>query len=453
LSITSERSDNDDCVTLTISVSDTGQGMTKEQITSLFDEYSRFNTDSNRMTEGTGLGMSITRKLTLLMGGEISIDSEPGKGSTFTVRLPQKKVSDAVLGKDLANNLCNFRTNSSSRLRMIQPVREKMPYGSVLIVDDVETNIYVAKGLMYPYELKIESVDSGFEAIRKINDGNMYDIVFMDHMMPKMDGIEATKTIRNMGYKHPIVALTANAVAGQADIFLENGFDDFISKPIDIRQLNLILNKLVRDKHLSENTKVTRKEIDVIIEQTANDVQQSIDPQLAEICTRDALRSIEALDAICDKRGEYSDDDIRKFHVHVHGMKSVLANIGKKDLSDVASELEISVSKGNIEVKIPEIQAFISSLRALIDELVPKEEKACVVSTDKDCVYLNEKLLIIKLACEEYDICTADAAMKELREKSWSQQTKELLNVIAEYLLRSDFDELVGFVDKYLETK
>ena len=449
LSISSEESDADDFVILVICVSDTGQGMTKEQIESLFDEYSRFNMESNRATEGTGLGMSITRNLTRLLGGEISVESEPGKGSTFTVRLPQKRVGDAVLGKELVNNLYQFRSSSSARLRMTQIVREPMPYGSVLVVDDVETNIYVARGLMAPYELKIDSADSGFEAISKISEGNLYDIVFMDHMMPKMDGIEATKIIRSMGYSQPIVALTANAVAGQADVFLQNGFDDFISKPIDVRQLNAILNKLVRDKQAPEVVEAVRKAIEANIEQITDNPQRAIDPQLAEICVRDALKSIEALEAVYKKRGIYSDEDIRKYCVHVHGMKSVLANIGKTELSDVAAKLETSANNGNIGVIMTETPAFISSLRALVDELTLKEEKNSVISTDVDKVYLLEKLLVIKLACEEFDISAADAAIKELREKLWPQQTKELLNLIAEHLLYSDFDEVVDIVNKY----
>ena len=232
---------------LTFRVSDTGQGMTEEQIDRLFDEYARFNLQANRTAEGTGLGMSITQNLVRMMNGEISVKSEPGKGSEFTVRIPQETGGKEVLGRDLAENLRQFRVSSREQMKRVQITREQMPYGSVLIVDDVETNIYVAKGLLSPYSLKVDSADSGYAAIEKIKAGCVYDIVFMDHMMPIMDGIEATVIIRNMGYKGCIVALTANALAGQAELFMENGFDDFISKPIDLRQLNTVLNKYIRD--------------------------------------------------------------------------------------------------------------------------------------------------------------------------------------------------------------
>jgi len=128
-------------------------------------------------------------------------------------------------------------------------VRELMPYGRVLVVDDMDAHLDVTKMLLRPYGLKIFTVKSGFEAIENIKAGNEYDIVFMDHMMPKMDGIEAVKIIRGLGYRHPIIALTATTTTGQEEIFLENGFDGFILKPIDLRLLDASLNKMIRDKH------------------------------------------------------------------------------------------------------------------------------------------------------------------------------------------------------------
>jgi len=122
-----------------------------------------------------------------------------------------------------------------------------MPYGSVLVVDDMEANLYIASGLLRPYDIQIETATSGKEALELVSSGKSYDIIFMDHIMPEMDGIEATKRLRGSGYTKPIIALTANAVTGQADIFFQNGFDELISKPIDIRQLNSVLNRFIHD--------------------------------------------------------------------------------------------------------------------------------------------------------------------------------------------------------------
>ena len=452
--------DSDNSITIVFSVSDTGQGLSKEQVAKLFDEYSRFNMEANRSTEGTGLGMSITRNLIHMMKGRIEIESEPGKGSTFTVYLPQGKVGSDKLGKESAENLHQFRTRSRAQMKRVQIARDYMPYGSVLIVDDVETNIYVAKGLLAPYGLQIDSADSGFMAIEKIKNGNVYDVVFMDHMMPKKDGIETTKEIRELGYKHPVVALTANAVSGQADIFLGNGFDDFIAKPIDVRQLNAILNKLIRDKQPPEVIRAARQQAEdkkkndsENAAQQASDSksgdQKNIDPKFMEIFVRDASKSLKALDAINEKNGSYSEEDIRTYVIHTHGMKSALANIGKMDLSAIALKLEMSGRDGNAETMASETSEFLDSLRAVVEEFTPKEEAESDIAGE-DTAYLHEKLLALKNASLEYDESGAEDILGELKEKKWSPSTKKMLNTLSEHLLHSDFDEIAGIISEFL---
>ena len=456
LSVSSEtKAGADDEVTLHISVSDTGQGMTEEQVGKLFDEYSRFNMEANRTTEGTGLGMSITRNLIRLMNGEISIESEPGKGSTFAVRLPQRRIGDEALGSEMAENLHLFRTSSRAQMKRVQITREPMPYGSVLIVDDVETNIYVAKGLMTPYGLKIDSAGSGFEAIGKIKSENVYDIVFMDHMMPQMDGIEATAKIRALGYSQPIVALTANAVAGQAEIFLGNGFDDFISKPIDVRQLNTVLNKFIRDKQSHEVLEAARQQAVAdpggVTALPGDAEQPAIDPQFAVIFVRDALKALDVLEGI-HKKGDYcNEDDLRSYIINVHGMKSALANIKELELSGVAMKLEAAGREERFEIITSETPAFLDSLRAFVKKLMPEPDGDECEKADEDPAFLREKLLAVKSACEYYDEGAAEAALSELKEKSWSQKTKELLDAITEQLLHSDFDEIVKAVEQSVE--
>jgi len=448
--------DNEEEVTLVLSVSDTGQGMSQEQVNKLFDEYARFNEEANRATEGTGLGMSITRNLIRMMNGEIGIESEQGKGSTFTVRLPQGRLGSETLGKELAENLSQFRTSSRAQMKRVQINREPMPYGSVLIVDDVETNIYVARGLLLSYELKIDSAESGFAAIEKIKNGNEYDIIFMDHMMPKMDGVEATKIIRGMGYEFPIVALTANAVAGQADVFLGNGFDDYISKPVDVRQLNAVLNKLVRDRQTPEIIEAARKNSAAKKEkpQPSGSVSQPvIDPKFIEVFARDALKSLAVLGEIAQKNDYGDEDNLRNYIINVHGMKSALANIGKIDLSAAALKLEMAGREGKLDIIISDTPAFLDSLRAFTEEIAPKTEGSGGGDTaDEDPVYLREQLLAIKSACDDYDKNTANKALAGLKQKTWSKSTGELLDSIGRHLLYSDFDEIVESVDKFIKS-
>ena len=455
LSVSSTPGSSDEDVELIISVSDTGQGMTDEQVQKLFDEYSRFNMEANRKTEGTGLGMSITRNLIRLMNGEIAVESEPGKGSTFSVRLPQGRIGVDALGTEMAENLRLFRTSSRAQMKRVQITREPMPYGSVLIVDDVETNIYVAKGLMTPYGLRIDSAESGFAAIEKIKNDNIYDIVFMDHMMPQMDGIETTKKIRAMGYEQPIVALTANAVAGQAEIFLGNGFDDFISKPIDIRQLNTILNKFVRDKQTPEVIENARKQADAqqkaeSDESESGDAEEAraIDPRFAAIFARDALKALATLEGLSEKGDWHNEDDLRSYIINVHGMKSALANVKEMELSAVALKLEVAGREKRYELIATETPAFLVSLREFVGTLLPGREDEDSSASDENPALLREKLLAIKEACGEYDESSIEAALAELKELSWSLNTRRLLDAITEHLLHSDFDEIAEAIEQ-----
>ena len=239
-----------DEVIVIFSVQDTGQGMTTEQIDQLFDVFARFNVQSNRNIEGSGLGMSIAYSFITMMQGEIKVESVPGKGSTFTVRLPQQKIEGSgVLGKEMTESLQQLEITRRPLKKTNKFTLGAMPYGRVLVVDDMDINLDVAEGILTSYEISVETARSGTEAIAKIRGGEKYDIIFMDHMMPGMDGIEAAKIIREMGYDYPIVALTANAVKDSAKMFMSNGFSGFISKPIDIDKLNAYLLRFIRDKH------------------------------------------------------------------------------------------------------------------------------------------------------------------------------------------------------------
>jgi CheY-like chemotaxis protein len=235
-------------VMLVFNVRDTGQGMTAEQVDKLFDEYSRSNPEAGRTIEGTGLDMSILQHLTHIMKGEISVESKPDKGSCFTVRLPQGITGSSVMGKEKAEKLKQFRSNYEAKMEKEHIVHELMPEGKVLIVDDIDINLYVVTEMLLLYGLHVDSAMSGAEAVEKIKQ-NDYNLVFMDHIMPIMDGIETTKRIRQLGKKYediPIIALTANAGSGVKEMFLANGFNGFISKPLSIHELDAVLKEWIR---------------------------------------------------------------------------------------------------------------------------------------------------------------------------------------------------------------
>ena len=230
-------------------VSDTGIGIRQEDIGRLFTEYSQLDAKANRKIEGTGLGLAITKMLLDLMGGTIQVESEYGQGSCFTARIPQQAADASPIGAEQAAKLArfDFLEDEAAADALIPAAMDRGI--RVLVVDDVDINLEVAKGLMEPYGLTVDCALSGREAVDKIRAGTpRYDLVLMDHMMPEMDGIEAVRIIRNeigsdYALQVPIVALTANALAGSEEMFLSRGFNGFISKPIDLGCLDEALKK------------------------------------------------------------------------------------------------------------------------------------------------------------------------------------------------------------------
>ncbi|MCL2720612.1 MAG: response regulator [Treponema sp.] len=443
------RNENSSDIIMVFSIIDTGLGMTEEQVQKLGSEYSRFNMEANRKTVGTGLGMNITRNLLQMMDGVIEIESRPGAGSKFTVRLPQKCENYDSLGKELADNLMQLNFSNVAKIRTMQIKRDYMPYGSVLIVDDVETNLYVAKGLMAPYGLSIDLATSGYEAIDKIREGKEYDIIFMDHMMPGMDGIEAAENIRNMDYKKPIIALTANALAGQAEMFMQNGFDGFISKPIDIRQLNMSLNKFIRDIQPPEVLEDAIRQKEQFVKGI---VMPSIDPQLAEYFIRDAKKATSLLEAIYINKCRRADD-LSIFIINIHAMKSALANVNEIELSAEAARLEQAARDKNINLILMKLPLFMETLYAIIHKFESKENQREELQKEEgDLALLKEKLQEIRAACTVYNRKAAKDLLTQIKESTWPQSVKEHLNIVSENLLHSNFEETVKAIEDYLQS-
>ena len=446
LSVNHSIEDGKDTV-LHFSIEDTGQGMKVEDQERLFTQYSRYNLESNRAVEGAGLGLNITKKLVEMMDGAIKVQSEYGKGSTFTVEVKQQAVMCEPIGAELAERLQNFTFSVDKNMTEMQFTRFPMPYGKVLVVDDVDTNLYVAEGLLAPYELKIETADSGFAAIKKMEYGNTYDIVFMDHMMPKMDGIQTTKIMREAGYKGTIVALTANALAGNDEMFKQNGFDGFIAKPIDLRQLNAALNMFIRDRRPEEAEKYSAAE-------AVTPQSPAADPKLIQLFCRDAQKAIVTL------RETINNGDLKLYATTVHSIKPTLANLGEHEASDAAFALEKAGLSGDSDFIRANTEGFITTLEGLIQKLCAE----MLVDSDsvtphgsnvtEDTAYLTEQLKNIKTACEDYNAKAAYAVLDQLREKLWKVETTAALEKIRDTLfLHSDFEGACELIDELLVNK
>ncbi len=237
------RATNDkDICKLEVQVADTGMGMTEEDVQKLFTKFQRFDMDKNVNVEGTGLGMAITKGLVELMNGDIKVKSKYGEGTTFIVTFEQKIVSKVLEETKEIEEESQTKTFDASGQK-------------VLVVDDNKINLKVAERLLREYNLTIELVNSGSECIDKILDGNKYDMIFMDIMMPKMSGIETLENLKNIvGFNMPVVALTADVISGMEEKYISKGFDDCLAKPIVEEELYHMLKRFLKENKDGKNS-------------------------------------------------------------------------------------------------------------------------------------------------------------------------------------------------------
>lgn len=242
--------------TIIISVEDTGRGIKPEKIDKLFTKFERLDEDRNTTLEGTGLGLAITKRLVEMMNGKIIVQSVFGNGSKFTVYLPQKIIYDKELKVDSQKEVLNL-------------VNKK-----VLVVDDNDLNLKIADRLLKKYNLQVDTCKSGYECLEKIKD-QIYDLIFMDDMMPKMSGTETLHIIQESPtFKTKVIALTANAIEGMKEKYIEEGFNDYLAKPIDKDELEKVLRRHLNHEIESANFEPLPKEIyqidDSVVEELNN---------------------------------------------------------------------------------------------------------------------------------------------------------------------------------------
>ena len=219
--------------TIIISVEDTGRGIKPDKIDKIFDKFERLEEDRNTTLEGTGLGLAITKRLAEMMGGKVIVQSKYGEGSKFTVYLKQE-----------------IHANTAKKLkRVIEPIKVFDISGKkILVVDDNRINLKVAVRLLEQYHVDVTECESGFDCLKKVQAGERYDLILMDDMMPKLSGTETLKELKKLEhFNTPVVVLTANAIEGMKEKYLESGFFDYISKPIDKKELERILSKTLAD--------------------------------------------------------------------------------------------------------------------------------------------------------------------------------------------------------------
>ncbi|MDR3255355.1 MAG: response regulator [Synergistaceae bacterium] len=471
--------DNSD-VWFTFVVEDTGRGIQKDDIDKLFTEYRRIDLRTNRNIEGTGLGLSICKNLVELMDGTISAQSEYGKGSVFTARLRQKVIDPAPIGMEIARSMRNFSYMDNRRSRRKNLQRSYMPYGKVLVVDDVFTNLDVANGLMMPYGLTIHCTSSGKQAIEIVREAKIkYDVIFMDHMMPEMDGVETVRIIREeIGSEYaktvPVIALTANAIVGNVEMFLKNGFQAFLSKPIDIMLLDMLLNRWIRDRQSEETLRKAAAEYQAII---AAELGEILDKQAENTPFSDA--AIEGIDLtlglerydnnldvytgllrsyVKHSTGTLSEisavptGPLQNYTIKVHGLKGASYGICADKVGKLAEELEAAAKRDDREFIEARHGAFISVAEELISDLSSLLTKLSGDSGERDMMPAPDRELLSKMldACRHFKIAEIKKLLSELSRYSY-ESGSDLMEWLEEQAENLEYEQMQNRLEKELE--
>ena len=321
---------------LVISVTDTGRGIKSDKIDKLFTKFNRLEEDRNTTIEGTGLGLAITKNLVSMMGGKIVVDSTYGKGSKFTIFLSQKIV------------------NKKETIKEEIKERIEFPNTKALVVDDNYLNLKIASKLLKERKIETEQVSSGYECIEKIKGNNKYDIIFMDIMMPKLSGVETLKELKKIeDFNIPVIALTADAMSGVSNKYIEVGFNDYLSKPIEKNELNKVLNKYLKGQELKEETKEENNEETKIkyLKENNIDITNSLE-LLGDIKTYEETLEYfkeENKTRIPRLKKNKEEENMKDYAIDVHALKSDSKYLGFKELAEISYEHEMKSKANDIE--------------------------------------------------------------------------------------------------------
>jgi signal transduction histidine kinase/CheY-like chemotaxis protein len=443
-----------DTVWIDFAVSDTGIGISKNNIARLFSNYYQVDDKASRHIEGTGLGLAITKNLVQMMEGQLSVESKRGKGSTFSFRIKQGFVNDSVLGADVTEKLKSFSYTDNKRIITQKLIRVNLSYAKVLVVDDMQTNLDVASGILRKYKMQVDVLDNGQAAIDRVKAGSpVYDAIFMDHMMPGMDGIETADKIRALGTEYakkvPIIALTANAIQGTDKMFYAHDFQAFVTKPIDVMEMDSVLKKWVYDKNRENDSGlpsiIEDEEKEVVINIPGVDSEKGL-----SLYAGDAgiyiplLRSyITNTPVTLEKLKNVTAENLPGYVIAVHGLKGTSAGIGAEDIREQALQLENLSRAGDLEgvlarndKLIADTQVIVANVKQWLDKNVIQEKKPRQKTPDKN--------LLIKLRknCENYDMDGIEEVMNQLESYEYEEDA-DLVKWIREEVDISKMGEII----------
>ncbi len=464
------RRDFDDLMTLRVDVIDTGMGIRDEDKERLFEKFKRLDIDKNKTVEGSGLGLAITSSLLELMGGTILVDSEYGKGSTFTAMLPQKIVRDVPIGD------FKMRLAESGKERKRYKEKFTAPDAQVLVVDDTPMNHVVIRELLKPTLMNIESARSGAECLEKQHN-KKYDIIFLDYRMPQMDGIETLENMKkdteSPNKDTPVIVLTANAISGARENFLREGFDDYLSKPIESDKLEECLVRfLPKDKVV-----ITSGEENKPAEKTSEADEEN--PKWLEnlegIDVAEGLKNCGSTDSYLsilkvyyestgmtedNITGAYESRNFKDYTSYVHSLKSTSRTIGARELSKLAEKLEKAGNDGDYDTiderqnELMNMYSIVKYTLSNIPEIAggqePEEE------TEKEAISKNQLIDAYQSISEisrmlDYDTLTF--ILDSLKKYSLPEQDARIMRKIGDLAYKLQWDEIINLAQEGLKAQ
>jgi signal transduction histidine kinase/DNA-binding NarL/FixJ family response regulator/HPt (histidine-containing phosphotransfer) domain-containing protein len=433
----------EDSIKLIVAVEDTGIGLRPVDVDRIFQNFTQIDSDKNREAQGLGLGLSISRKLAHAMSGDVSVVSEYGKGSVFTATIIQKVVEDATISekpKDAETEEKHGRFTAEK--------------AKVLIVDDNKVNIKVVKGLLKPYKVKVDEAMSGFEAI-EILSKKTYDIVFMDHMMPEMDGVETVRRIRESGNDVTIIALTANTHKGIEEVYLERDFQDVLFKPVQLTLLSEVLDRWIPDELKTPIEEVEEKGQDAAptvsplesIRTRYVDIKEGFAKSpigmegylsILDIYYKDGCEKKDYIKQLADK------NDFDNYTIEVHGLKSASYNIGAMEIGDRAKEHEMAGKEGRHDFIRANVDELIELYSDVLDEIQRILEECNFYEKDK-----GRKA--IPITEEEVLLMAKDilSSVQNFKSKEAREKTATLLNFDIPGSVAEDLEEVAHLLKMY----
>ncbi len=440
------------------SVEDTGIGIPEESLPSIFDSFQRADMIKNRTIEGTGLGLAITKRLVESMGGTINVKSTYGKGSIFSFTFFQNVVDYTYTGK-LSDIVIPTKGDDSNESFIA-------PMAKVLAVDDNATNIKVIQGILAMYQIKVDTAMSGEECLEKVMK-NHYHLILMDQMMPIMDGIETAERIRRLPQKDkknvPIIALTANAIRGSREMFLEKGFQDYLSKPMNINLLENLLIKYLPDEFIhfvdkedpnikvGKNITIAGVDTQAGIKNYNNSVSRYV--QVLKYIYDDGEGQIERMEKMI------ANKEYEKYTFETHALKGLALGIGALSLAEKAKEAEYAVREGNYDKVLKEAPNLVEEYRmilanikfVLVDNGIQIGKEIEVTKGAMSFEDEKEALMSLRDSLEMLDMTESDKKISEILSTDCEESKREKYKKIRAAVKEFDYDEAIIIVDEILK--